>query len=606
METALKNLSKLELITLLMSNQGIIESQAEVLKSQGQRLADQSQVIKSKQETIQTQDQVIEQKERVIEQKDQVIEQKERVIEQKDQVIEQKERVIEQKDQLIEQKDQVIQKQERVIEQKQTDIVGYKAQIAQLQRMLFGQKRERFESNSNQLSLPFEVEEQVLEEQVLEEQVLEEQEKEFTQKISSAGKKRSAHKGRLALPDHLPVEEIEIHPEGDLSEMICIGKEITEELEYVPARYVIRRYIRFKYAPKDKEKTGVIIGELPERVIDKGIPGSGLLASILVDKYMDHLPLYRQRQRFLRAKIPISSSTLEGWVKQASERLEVLYDHLVADIKSEGYLQADETPIRVLDSNKKGSTHKGYYWVYHDPIGQRVVFDYQAGRSSQEGETILSGFKGYLQTDGYAAYETIAKKPENTGNIIHLACWAHTRRKFEEAQKNDQKRSAIALTLIQKLYEIEATARNGGLSFDQRKELRLEKSLPVINQLEKWIIQEAKNTLPKSQIGIAMHYAIQRWKALSAYLYDGILEIDNNLVENAIRPVAIGRKNYLFAGSHAAAQRAAMIYSFFAMCKKHEVNPFEWLKYTLENIMTIKYKNIRDLYPQNFKLLSNK
>jgi transposase len=548
MKTALKNLSKVELITLLMSNESIIESQGEVLKS--------------KQENIQTQDQVIEQK-----------------------------------DQVIEQKDQVIQKQEWVIEQKQADIDWYKGQIAKFQRMLFGQKRERFESNSNQLCLPFEVE--------VEEQVLEEQEKEFTQKITYVRTKRSAHKGRLALPDHLPVEEIEIYPEGDLSEMICIGKEITEELECIPTKYFIRRYIRYKYAPKDKEKTGVIIGELPERVIDKGIPGSGLLASILVDKYMDHLPLYRQRQRFLREKIPISSSTLEGWIKKGLEKLEILYEHLVADTKSKGYLQVDETPIRVLDSQKKGSTHQGYYWVYHSPIENTVLFDYQPGRSSQAPERILTGFEGYLQTDGYKVYEQIVKKPENVGKITHLACWAHARRKFEEAKENDQKRSEIALKLIQELYNTEAYARNTGLSPSQRKELRLEKSLDVINKLGNWITQEVKNTLPKSSIGLAMRYSMARWDALSAYLYDGILEIDNNLVENAIRPVALGRKNYLFAGSHAAAQRAAMIYSFFAICKKHNVNPFDWLKYTLENIMTIKYKNLRDLYPQNFKLLSN-
>jgi transposase len=557
METALNNLSKLELITLVMSKE-------QALKSQEQVLYDQAQVLKD-------QEREYENKEREYENKEREYENKEREYENKEREYEDKKREYEDK------------------------IAGYKELVAKLQRMLFGQKRERFESDSKQLSLPFEAEEQVLKEQ----------EKEITEKISYVRKKQSAHKGRLALPDHLPVEEIEIHPQGDLSEMICIGKEITEELECEPARFFIRRYIRYKYAPKDQEKTGVKIGDLPERVIDKGIPGASLLASILVDKYMDHLPLYRQRQRFLRDKIPISSSTLEGWVKQGLERIEILYEHLVTDTKSKGYLQVDETPIRVLDSNKKGSTHQGYYWVYHNPIDKTVLFDYQPSRSSQGPKAILSGFKGYLQTDGYEVYEQIAKKPENKGKITHLGCWAHARRKFEEAQKNDQKRSDIALTLIGKLYEIEADARNAGLTPGQRKELRLEKSLTIINTLGKWISQEEKNTLPKSSIGIAMRYSMGRWDALSAYLYDGILEIDNNLVENAIRPVALGRKNYLFAGSHAAAQRAAMIYSFFANCKKHEVNPFEWLKYTLQNIMSINHKNIRDLYPQNFNLLSN-
>jgi transposase len=387
--------------------------------------------------------------------------------------------------------------------------------------------------------------------------------------------------------------------------MVCIGKEITEELECVPAKFFIRRYIRYKYVPKDKEKAGVYIGTLPERVIEKGIPGSGLLASILVDKYMDHLPLYRQRQRFLREKIPITSSTLEGWVKKGLERIEVLYEHLLKDTKSKGYLQVDETPIPVLESNKKGKTHQGYYWVYHSPIDQTVLFNYQPSRASEGPAGILTGFKGYLQTDGYEVYTKIVKDPKRAEKITHLCCWAHARRHFEHAIDNDKQRATIALELIQKLYQVEAQARNEGLTPMQRKELRLAESLPVINKLGKWISEEVKNTLPKSQIGKAMSYAIARWTELSAYLSDGMLEIDNNLVENAIRPVALGRKNYLFAGSHESAHRAAMIYSFFAMCKYHQVNPYEWLKYTLENIMIIDHRNVRDLYPQNFKLKSN-
>jgi transposase len=553
MNLALNNLSRLELITLLMSKEQAMESQGQaiqkrdqVLEKQGQALEEQSQVLKSQEKDIQNQGQIIEEK-------------------------------------------------NQVIEQNQADIAYYQAQIAKLQRMLFGQKRERFEVDSKQLSLPFELEEQ--QEKQLEEQLGE--------NITYVRRKQSAHKGRLALPSHLPVEEIEIHPQGDLSEMVCIGKEITEELECIPTKFFIRRYIRYKYAPKDKDKTGVLIGDLPERVIDKGIPGSGLLASILVDKYMDHLPLYRQQQRFLREKIPITSSTLEGWTKQALERLMPLYEHLVEDTKSKGYIQADETSIQVLESDKKGSTHKGYYWVYHNPIDKTVLFEYQPNRTGQGPERILSGFKGYLQTDGYKIYEILVKKPGNNVNITHLCCWAHARRYFEEAKGNDKKRSDIALTVIKKLYEVEAKARDEGLTPEQRKELRLKKSLPIINAFGKWIAQEVQNSLPKSSIGTAMRYAMARWDALNVYLYDGILEIDNNLVENAIRPVALGRKNYLFAGSHAAAQRAAMIYSFFAMCKKHEVNPFAWLKYALENIMTIKHQKIRDLYPQNFKLISN-
>ena len=489
---------------------------------------------------------------------------------------------------MLQQKEELIRKKDTTIAQKQEEVDLLQWQVDQLKRMAFGQKRERFEADSQQLFLPFEKDEQQARQQ----------EEELVEKIEYMRKKQqsSTHKGRVALPAHLEVEEVEIYPEGDLGEMQCIGKEVTEELECVPAKLFIRRYIRYKYAPKNKE--GVVIGELPERIIDKGIPGPGLLATILVDKYIDHLPLYRQRQRFLRENIPIAASTLDGWCRAGLEKLQILYDHLVEDTKAKGYLQADETPLKVLDSDKKGASHQGYYWVYHNPIDKTVLFDYQPTRSASGPERILASFKGYLQTDGYTVYDKIGRK----AGVTHLACWAHARREFDKALGNDKARASIALLYIQQLYAVEAQARDEKLAPEQRKQLRLEKSLPILNEMGKWLSKEIKTTLPKSPIGKAMLYSQDRWDALSAYLYDGMLAIDNNLVENAIRPVALGRKNYLFAGSHQAAGRAAMIYSFFAICKKHEVNPYQWLKHTLENIMSINHKNIRSLYPQNFKI----
>lgn len=224
------------------------------------------------------------------------------------------------------------------------------SQLAMYRRMQFGQKRERFESDPNQTELPFEAEPAETEQQ----------REETKQKIEYT-RKRPNHKGRAKLPQHLPVIEIDIHPEGDLSDMVCIGKEITEELECEPAKFYIKRYIRYKYTPKNGD--GIRIGELPDRVIDKGIPGAGLLAMILTGKYMDHLPLYRQKQIFARENIQIASSTIEGWTKEALIKLEPLYEQLVFDTKTKGYLQVDETPIKVLDSEKKGAAHQGYYWV---------------------------------------------------------------------------------------------------------------------------------------------------------------------------------------------------------------------------------------------------
>lgn len=488
------------------------------------------------------------------------------------------------RDQALLERDQQIQDLSKSALQKDEKIEYLNAQLAMYKRMQFGQKRERFEGDPNQIALPFEAEAVVLQQQ----------EEQIKQKIEYT-RERPNHKGRAKLPTHLPVEEIEIFPEGDLSEMICIGKEITEELECEPAKFYIKRYIRYKYM--DQAAETFKIGELPERVIDKGIPGTGLLAMLLTNKYVDHLPLYRQKQIFARENIQIPSSTIDGWTKEALIRLQPLYDQLIFETKTKGYLQVDETPIKVLDSDKKGATHQGWYWVYHCPLDKTVLFDYNPSRGGHAPMAMLENFKGYLQTDGYAVYQKYGKQQE----VTHLACWAHARREFERALDNDRVRAEKAILMIQELYKIERTAREEERSTDQIKELRLEKSLPIINEMGKWLSQDTKNVLPKSQIKKAMAYTSERWDALSAYLYDGNLQIDNNLIENTIRPTALGRKNYLFAGSHEAAQRAAMIYSFFAVCKKHEVNPFQWLKYTLQNLMTINHKNLSDLLPQNYK-----
>ena len=463
-------------------------------------------------------------------------------------------------------------------------------ELAQLKRLIFGSKRERFISGAvdGQMSLPFDIE------------ATSQQENSVTtkEKVSSFERqKRKNHPGRLKLPDHLPVEEVIIEPEEDVTGFRCIGHEVTDELEYQQAILKINRYKRPKYAREDNE--GVICGDLPSRPIDKGIAGPGLLSHILVSKYVYHLPFYRQSQRFkTEHQIDIPRSTMGGWQGAIGRLLHLLHQEQKRQVLGQGYLQVDETPIQVLDPKKKGKTHRGYYWVYYSPTQRMVLFDYQEGRGREAPKKLLSDFKGYLQTDGYKVYEWFGKQKD----ITLLSCMAHARRMYEKSMSDDKKRAEYAMTEIQKLYRIERQAREQKLSAEQRHKIRLDESLPIMNELGKWMAAQVRTTLPKSPFGKALIYSVSRWDNLMNYLKDGYLEIDNNLIENSIRPTALGRRNYLFAGSHAGAQSAAMFYSFFATCKHNNVDPFTWLKKVLEIIPDYPANKLSDLLPQNLDL----
>jgi transposase len=464
--------------------------------------------------------------------------------------------------------------------------------IDQLNRLLFGAKRERFIKNTdeNQMTLPFDVEEETQPEMQQE-----------TITYVRTKTKRVNHPGRMSLPSHLPVKEIVIEPEEDTTGMKCIGREVTDQLELVPAKLFIKRYIRPKYIKPEDEETLThkgVIATLPVFPIEKGMAGPGLLAQIMIDKFVDHLPIYRQIERFRREGIKISSSTINGWQEAVCNLLWPLYENLKRRVLQQGYLQVDETPIQVLDKTKKGTTHRGYHWVYYSPLEKTVFFDYQHGRSREGPSILLKDFSGYLQTDGYTVYDFIGKRK----NITHLNCMAHARRGFEKALPYDKEKAGYAMDMFQKLYAIEREAREGGLSPKQRHGLRLEQALPLLNELGKWIVETYKSALPKSPIGKATAYCIPRWDNLLNYLNDGSLEIDNNLAENSIRPIALGRKNYLFAGSQRGAERAAMFYSFFGTCKKNGVNPYEWLCKVLEVIPKHKVNMLHELLPQNLEL----
>jgi hypothetical protein len=279
--------------------------------------------------------------------------------------------------------------------------------------------------------------------------------------------------------------------------------------------------------------------------------------------------------------------------------LEKLYQVKRQLVLTGDYLMADETTIKVLDRAKKETSHLGYHWIYMDPVKRLVLFDYCPGRGHKWPKELLKNFKGYLQTDGWQAYDQF-----ETGaypDITCLACMAHARRYFYDAQNNDPERAKQALVLFQELYEVEREARENRLSHAQRLALRQEKSLPVLKKIKEWLQANLSDVTPQSPIGKAITYSLGRWNKLTGYTLDGKLEIDNNLAENAIRPIALGRKNYLFAGSHEGARRAAMLYSFLASCKQHHVNPREWLIDVFTRIKDQPEDQFQELLPHRWQ-----
>ncbi len=399
----------------------------------------------------------------------------------------------------------------------------------------------------------------------------------------------------MALPSHLPVIETVIEPAEDTTDMVCIGKEITEELDYTPAKLHINRIIRPKYISKEAQDCSQkqVIAKL-ERPIPKCIASAALLSMIFTDKYIYHLPLHRIHKRIVQMGVPLPSTTLDSWVKLGAELLQPLYAVHRLHVFSEIYQMIDESPIKVQDRDKPGECHTGYMWVRYGALSKSVLFEYYKSRSSNGPIDDLLTFKGYVQTDGYAGYTYLA----SLQNITHLSCWAHARRYFEQALENDHQRASHVMKLIQLLYAIEALARESALSNEQRHALRLDKSLPIINEIGQYIHQQRNKVTPKSPIGKAFEYCANRWVSLQNYLTNGMLEIDSNLVENSIRPLALGRKNYLFAGSHDAAKNIAMFYSFFATCTKNNIDPQKWLTYAINNINKTDESILKNLLPQ--------
>lgn len=485
------------------------------------------------------------------------------------------------------------QKQKETIDKLLSENLILSERLNQLERLIFGKKNERFiaeNTDNKQLDLFEETSE-----------IYTKQEPEKKEEISYERQKKEKKKPvRQSLPAFLKRIIETINPENLPEEAQFFGELITEILEYKPSEIYVRQIIRPKYVIKSKDKDSenqIIVADLPSDLpLPRANAGAGLLSHLLVSKYVDHLPFYRQKQIFKRQKIDLAESTINNWFSSVCKLLEPLHNELKKQIQQNSYIQADESPMPVLTKDKPGSTHKGYQWVYHSPPDKLVFFDYRKSRDRSGPTEFLKNFSGILQTDGYAAYNDFGKHL----NITLSACWAHVRRKFEHALKNYQAVAKPIMLKIQSIYAIERRIKDENFTEEEILEIRQKESKPIIEELEALLFAQKDNILPKSDIGKAINYALSLMPRLKVYFTDARVLIDNNLVENTIRPLALGRKNYLFAGSHEGAQRAAMMYSFFGSCKLNKVEPYLWLKTTLEKIQDYNIQNIKELLP-NFK-----
>lgn len=398
---------------------------------------------------------------------------------------------------------------------------------------------------------------------------------------------------RQALPAHLETERVVLEPEEVRQQpngWRKLGEEVTEELDWKPAQFIRRLYIRPKYANADR----IVIAPLPARLIEKGLPGAGLLTHVLVSKYEDHLPLYRQEKIYReRHGVNLTRQTMNGWVEAAADWLGPIYREMKAGLVAQEYLQADETPIRYLDPDVKGKSQSGWLWTYSAPQGD-VVFEWQISRSRAGPREFLKSFCGKLQTDGYSVYESLAR--ERGDELTLIGCWAHARRGFHEAL-GESRAAAWLVGQIGQLYAIEKHLREQKAGPQLRAALRAWQSRPILARLSRALEIVRRRVLPKSRLGQAIDYTLGRWEALTRYVADGRLEIDNNQCENAIRPTAVGKKNFLFVGHPEAGQRSAVIYSILGSCRRHGVNPEQYLRDLFERLPKAKTSEIKTLTP---------
>lgn len=477
------------------------------------------------------------------------------------------------------------------------------AQVAWLNRQLFGRKSEKLAAyDPNQLDL--------FSGQLPENAsgIMEARDKAVDSLPETTAERKRERKNRKMMEDLPVLEKVVIEPEGiDMNLYKKIGEEVTRVVEHKPGQLYIKEIIRPKYGLRDNTSLppsgmrSVEIAPLPLLPIYKGIAGPTLLAEILLQKYEYHLPFYRQVQQFRHLGFKASESTIDGWFKPTVELLKPLYEVLKSEIMKSDYLQGDETTVPVMDKSTH-KTNKEYLWLVRAVEQRLVLFHYNNGsRSGTVIEKLTEGFNGYFQCDGFDGYESAFK----TRKDVHIVnCMAHIRRHFEQAIKENKEMAEHALKEIQLLYRIEHDCDERELTAGQRKQERQEKSKPIMQALKLWMETEGIKYSPSSLIGKAITYAYTRWDNMMRYLEDGRIRIDNNLAENAIRPVTLGRKNYLFCGNHEAAVSMSVVCSLLATCKAHEVNPREYLNDVIAKMPYMQkasYNELLQLLPHKWK-----
>jgi len=413
--------------------------------------------------------------------------------------------------------------------------------------------------------------------------------------------------GRRPLPADLPREIVELLPaDADLccqscqTEKVRIGEDRTEELDYVPASFVVREYVRPKYACR-KCENGVVQAELPARPIEKGRPGPGLLAHVITSKYGDHLPLYRLERIFPRHGIDISRKTLSQWCGAVADLLKPVATQIAANVLSSKWVQSDDTGVDVQDRTVNPQIRKGHVWTYRG-LDASAFYDFTWMRNSEGPLRVLAHFRGYLQADAAPAFDDVYRNLP----IIEVGCWAHARRRFKEAVRTSPKEAAQVVVWIGELYGLERSAKKNKLDDERRGELRQQRARPILKRIRAYLQEIAVTALPKSPLGEAIGYALRQWDALTRYSEDGSLEIDNNGAENALRPFVLGRKNWLTFGSEAAAHRTMVLLTLVQTCQAHQVDPFVYLRDVIDRVSTHPMSRIDELTPRRWKELREK